>query len=143
MKLVDTNVLVYATDRSAAHHEQARTWLEGALTRGERVLFPWLSLVGFIRIMTHRSIMSNPLTGDQAAEIVDQLLSAPGSVVAVPDRDHLGRMRELLVATATGGNIVNDAHLAAIALQYDASVVTFDNDFSRFAGVRWEAPGSE
>jgi toxin-antitoxin system PIN domain toxin len=140
MKLVDTNVLVYAVDRSAAQHDVARSWLEDALTRGERILFPWLSLIGFIRLMTHRSVMANPLTGGQASEIVDQLLSAPGSVVAVPDREHLNRLRELLGATATGGNIVNDAHLAAIALQYDASVVTFDNDFSRFPGVRWEQP---
>lgn len=140
MKLVDTNVLVYAADRSAAQHETARSWLEGSLNSGERLLFPWLSLVGFIRIMTHRSIMANPLTGEQAIESVEHLLDASGSIMAVPDRNHLGRMGALLAATATGGNIVNDAHLAAIALQYDAAVVSFDNDFSRFPGVRWEQP---
>lgn len=140
MKLVDVNVLVYATDESAANHEAARAWIERVLSSGERVLFPWLSLVGFVRIITHSSIMSNPLTGEQAMDALDTILDAPGAVVPVPDRDHVSRFRTLLASTATGGNIVNDAHLAAIALQYDATVISFDNDFSRFPGVRWEMP---
>jgi predicted nucleic acid-binding protein len=57
-----------------------------------------------------------------------------------PDPRHLTRVEELLAATGRGGNLVNDAHLAALALQYDATVVSFDNDFSRFPGVRWERP---
>jgi predicted nucleic acid-binding protein len=32
--------------------------------------------------------------------------------------------------------IVNDAHLAALATEYDATVSTADNDFSRFDGLR-------
>lgn len=140
MKLVDVNVLVYATDESAANHELARSWIERALSSGERVLFPWLSLVGFVRIITHSSIMSNPLTGEEAMDALDTILDAPGAVVPVPDRDHVNRFRTLLDSTGTGGNIVNDAHLAAIALQYDATVISFDNDFTRFPGVRWELP---
>lgn len=140
MKLVDTNVLVYATDRSTKQHELARTWLDQSLSRGERLLFPWLNLVAFIRIVTHRSIMANPMTGEQAIEAVEHFLSAPGAIVAVPDSNQLARMKALLMATDTGGNIVNDAYLAAVALQYDAPVVSFDNDFSRFPCVRWEAP---
>lgn len=41
-----------------------------------------------------------------------------------------------------GGNLVDDAHLAALARQYDAVVLTHDSDFGRFPGVRWEAPGN-
>ena len=46
----------------------------------------------------------------------------------------------MLRATGRGGNLVNDAHLAALALQYDATVISYDNDFGRFPGVRWERP---
>lgn len=40
----------------------------------------------------------------------------------------------------TGGNLVIDAHLAALAIEHRASVVSYDNDFSRFAKVRWYRP---
>jgi uncharacterized protein len=50
------------------------------------------------------------------------------------------RVEQMLAATGPGGNLVNDAHLAALALQYDAAVVSFDNDFSRFPGVSWDRP---
>ena len=35
-----------------------------------------------------------------------------------------------------------DAHLAALALEHGATVVTFNNDFGRFAGRRWEPPSA-
>lgn len=140
MKLVDTNVLLYVVDEDAPHHQEAVRWIEAALSRRERVLFPWLATVGFIRLVTGRSLMSNPLDNQTALELVDAWLSTDAALIPVPDESHLTRVDELLRATGRGGNIVNDAHLAAIALQYDASVVSFDNDFGRFPGVRWERP---
>ena len=47
---------------------------------------------------------------------------------------------ETCSATGAGGNLVSDAHLAALAMQYDATVISYDNDFSRFPGVRWQRP---
>ncbi|WP_227431950.1 PIN domain-containing protein [Cutibacterium modestum] len=41
----------------------------------------------------------------------------------------------MLAESGTAGNLTNDAHLAALALEFDATVVTFDRDFGRF-GVR-------
>ncbi|NMD45782.1 MAG: type II toxin-antitoxin system VapC family toxin, partial [Propionibacterium sp.] len=37
-------------------------------------------------------------------------------------------------------NLVNDAHLAALALEHRAEIVSYDNDFARFEGVRWRRP---
>jgi predicted nucleic acid-binding protein len=37
-----------------------------------------------------------------------------------------------------GGHLVNDAHLATLALQYGATVITYDHDFALFPSVRWE-----
>jgi predicted nucleic acid-binding protein len=41
-----------------------------------------------------------------------------------------------------GGNLVSDAHLAALAVEHRCTVVSYDNDFSRFDGVLWEQPGT-
>ena len=140
MKLVDTNVLLYAVDELSEHHRPAREWIETTLSTGSRVLFPWIVLVGFIRLSTGRSFMADPLEPGEAVSLVEDWLAPYSSSVPVPDREHIARMSSLLAATGTGGNIVNDAHLAAIALQYDAEVISFDNDFSRFPGVRWKQP---
>ena len=42
--------------------------------------------------------------------------------------------------TITAGNLVNDAHLAALAVEHAAEVVSFDRDFGRFPGLRWRPP---
>ena len=140
MKIVDVNVLVYAADESAKHHEASKNWIERALSGSDRVLFPWITLIGFARIITHTGIMANPRSADEAIDQIEEILSAPGAVVATPGREHPALMREMLAATGTGGNLVNDAHLAALARQYRATVVSFDNDFTRFPGIRWEKP---
>ncbi|MGH9295407.1 MAG: PIN domain-containing protein, partial [Acidimicrobiales bacterium] len=49
----------------------------------------------------------------------------------------------LVAETGTGGNLTNDAHLAALALQHKADIVSFDNDFGRFPGVQWHRPGEQ
>ena len=49
-------------------------------------------------------------------------------------------MAGLLTPTGAGGNLVSDAHLAALAIEHTATVISFDNDFARFPGVRWHEP---
>jgi predicted nucleic acid-binding protein len=36
----------------------------------------------------------------------------------------------------TGANLLNDADLAALAVEHGASIVSYDSDFGRFDGVR-------
>jgi uncharacterized protein len=141
MKLVDANVLIYAVDPAAAHHRRSKAWLDSALSRSETVLMPWVSLLAFVRLTTHPRVFEHPLAPDTALTVVDEWTARPNVVTPEPDAHHARRIRDLLDAVGgRGGNLVNDAHLAALALQWDATVVTFDSDFGRFPGVRWESP---
>lgn len=142
MKLVDANVLLYAVDRGAEHHRVAKEWLDAAIRGPETVLMPWVSLLAFVRLVTHPSVYEHPVPVATAFDVVDGWLAAPAVVAPEPDARHASRLRELLDATGRGGNLVNDAHLAALALQHRASVVTFDSDFGRFPGVTWERPSA-
>ena len=139
---LDANVLIYAVDRSAEHHVESKEWLDSALTDRETVLMPWVSLLAFVRLVSHPSIFEHPLPVHQALDVVDGWLAAPAVVVPQPDERHVQRLRALLQATGRGANLVNDGHLAAMALQYRATIVTFDSDFGRFPCVQWQRPGT-
>ena len=140
MKLVDTNVLLYVAKADSLHHADARGWLDAALSRQEPVGFAWLALVGFIRISTHPKITDPPLSRPEALGLVDAWLGAPSSRLLEPGPRHSEFLREALLISHTSPNLVNDAHLAAIAREHKATVVTFDSDFGKFPGISWEQP---
>lgn len=143
MKIVDANVLLYAVDESAPRHAAAKSWLDTALASRETLLVPWVCLLAFVRLTTHSRVFERPLSVSQAMDVVEAWLSASNVITPEPDMMHPTRMRELLDAVgSSGGNLVNDAHLAALAVQFGATVVTFDADFGRFGGVRWMTPSS-
>jgi uncharacterized protein len=135
MKLVDTNVLVYAVNPDSLHHATARAWLEAALGGDEPVALAWLAMVGFVRIVAHRRILPKPLDLLLAMEYLDKCIHAPAAVVVHPGDRHAALFARMLVTVGEGGNLTNDAHLAAIAVEHEATLVSFDGDFERFAGL--------
>jgi toxin-antitoxin system PIN domain toxin len=141
MQLVDANVLIYAVNESSEMHERARSWLDTALNGDEQVGFAWVALLAFVRLATHRAVFTRPLGVTDAMDIVREWLAQPTSIVLNPTARHADVLAGLLGETGSGGNLVNDAHLAALAVEHDATLISFDTDFARFAGVRWRAPG--
>lgn len=140
MKLVDANVLLYAVNEDAAHHEVSRGWLDRALSGDDTVAFAWIALLAFVRLSTKAGLFPHPLTADHAMDRVEAWLGAAPAVVLEPGVDHPRILRGLLRNVGVGGNLVNDAHLAALAVAHRCQIVSFDNDFSRFDGVTWEPP---
>lgn len=140
MKLVDANVLLYAVNRDEHHHAQARGWLDRALRETETVGFTWLVLLGFLRVSTRAAVFARPLEARQAVEVARGWLDQGAAVLIEPTARHLDVLAGLLGESGTAGNLVNDAHLAALALEHDATVISYDSDFSRFSGVRWASP---
>lgn len=141
MLVVDANVLIYAVNAQARDHEPARGWLTRALAGREAVAFAWTVVLAFIRLSTHPAVFPRPLTSGQATETIEGWLSAPPSVSLEPTRRHLPLLRGLLQHHGVAGNLVGDAHLAALALEHGATVVSFDRDFQRFEGLEILRPG--
>jgi len=133
--LVDTNVLVYAIDRDSPNHQYAREWLERAFSGGEVVGLPWLVLLGFLRIVTHPRILSRPLAAAAAVDYVGEWLQLPSVRVVESTEAHWGVLSSLIRDLGTAGNLTNDAHLAALAIEHGAKVCSTDRDFLRFPGV--------
>jgi uncharacterized protein len=140
VKLLDLNLLLYAVDSDAAPHEQARAWFEEVLSGTEAVGFAWTVLLGFARISTNPQIYGRPLGPREALDLIDDWLAQPVAKVVEPTVRHAAILRELLEPLGVGGNLVSDAHLAALAIEHGAELCSRDNDFARFSGLRWADP---
>lgn len=141
MQIVDANVLLHAVNERAREHVAARDWLQAALDGGEPVAFAWSVTLAFLRLSTHPAVFPRPLPPSLAADVVEGWLAAPAALTLEPTRRHLPLLRGLLQRAGTAGNLVGDAHLAALALEHGATVVSFDRDFARFEGVALQRPG--
>ena len=140
MILVDTNLLLYLKFEDMPQHQRTAAWFQGAVRERQRVGMAWPSLLGFLRISTNPRVFSSPLAISQAWEQVEEWLDLPGVWVPQPTEQHAKIVGQLLLAANAGGNLVPDAHLAAIALEHGLEICSTDTDFARFAGVRWRNP---
>jgi toxin-antitoxin system PIN domain toxin len=142
VKIVDLNVLLYAVNENAAHHAAAHRWWEKAINGEEPVGLPWIVLLGFLRLSVNSAVFPHPLDPETALRKVDSWLALEVTRPLAEKENHWEVLRPLLAASGMAGNLTTDAYLAALAISHDAVLVSFDNDFSRFQGLRWENPGS-
>ncbi len=140
MKILDANLLLYAVNEDAPLHQQARPWLEAALSGSETVGFAWSVLLAFLRLSTRAAVFRHPLEPRQALDLADHWLQRPCSLVVEAGDRHLRILRDLITPLGTGGNLTSDAHLAALAIEHGAELCSCDGDFARFPGLRWRNP---
>lgn len=107
----------------------------------ETVGFSWTVVLAFLRLTTRPALFERPLLVEEAQETMQRWLGRPSVTTVEPTARHLDLLGGLLRDVGTGGNLVGDAHLAALALEHGAEVVSFDHDFGRFQGVPWRIPG--
>jgi uncharacterized protein len=136
MKTPDVNLLLYAINEDSPQHKAARGWLESAFASAAGIAFCWPAVLGFLRLSTRSGIFSKPLTLDHALELMNAWLDHPAARLIVPTERHAAVLSGLLLAQGRGGNLVSDAHLAALAIEHGAELGTFDRDFEQFAGLR-------
>jgi len=138
--LVDANVLLLAVDAASPFHETAATWLTGVLNGARRVAVPWPVLGAFVRISTHPRASEHPLGPADAWRYVDDWLACDTVWIPNPTHRHAEIFGALVVSYQLRGNLVSDAHLAALAVEHGLTVCSADTDFARFREVRWINP---
>ena len=138
--LIDANLLLFAVDSAAPGNERAATWLSEQLNSDHRVGIPWESLTAFVRIATHPRASEHPLTPDQAWGVVEEWLAVPTVWVPLPTDEHADVLGGLVHKYRLAGNLIPDAHLAAIAIEHGLQVCSADTDFARFTEIRWNNP---
>ncbi len=139
MILPDVNLLVYATDQDSESYGPAKAWLETALS-DEQVFFSWHTITGFLRIITNPRASQYPLSIKVAVGIVDEWLSLDNTHIVNLEKKDWRVLSEVLVDAQANGNLVMDAHLAALSTVCGAQLATSDRDFARFSGIKTVDP---
>jgi uncharacterized protein len=138
--LVDANLLVYAHVRDVPQHEAARIWLDQQLAGPAAVGLPWASLLAFLRVVSNPRIFPRPEPiADAWRQVRDWLACAPAWTPQPTDR-HAEILGRFVSVPGVRGNLVPDAHLAALAVEHGVTLCSTDGDFARFPGLRWLNP---
>jgi toxin-antitoxin system PIN domain toxin len=140
MRIVDTNLLVYAHVATFEQHPRARSWLDEKLQGFEPLGLPWPSLLGFLRLVTNPRIFERPEPLRKAWQQVQEWLDGRTVWIPQPTERHREVLDSLLGHQDLRANLVPDAHLAALAIEHGLTLCSTDGDFSRFSELRWENP---
>lgn len=140
MIIPDVNLLVYVHNTSVAQHAKALAWWSDLLSREQPVGIPWAVVFGFIRLVTHPSVLVDPIAPDRALALARSWLDREHVSVLEAGPRHLDIVAQLFNATGVAGRLTTDTHLAAIAIEYQSELQTNDADFARFPGLRHRNP---
>ncbi len=130
---IDANILLYASDSSSATHEQAKGFLASLTAENDILCLAWPTLMAYLRISTHPSIFSDPLTPADAWRNIHSLLNLPRCRVITEEASFPADYALVTDGITVRGNLVPDAHLATILRQHGVNrIYTADTDFFKF-----------
>lgn len=138
---LDVNVLLYASDRSSDRHDAARQFLEACAARPEVLCLTWPTLMSYLRIATHPSIFAAPLTPQEALSNIVALLELPQVRVVTEQDGFIDAYTHVTDPMTVRGNLVADAHVAAILFQNGVrTLYSTDRDFRKFESLEVRNP---
>ncbi|MBU6298406.1 MAG: PIN domain-containing protein, partial [Alphaproteobacteria bacterium] len=113
---------------------------DAKLSGDEPVALPLASILAFVRIVTNRRVFPFAKPISAAWQQASDWLSCPAVWIPQPTERHVDLLGELLSLPGMGGNLVTDAHLAALAIEHGLTLCSADTDFARFKALRWVNP---
>ena len=125
--LLDVNVWLALADENHSHHAAAqRYWQNQA---APSVAFCRVTMLGFLRLATHRTVLSRSLSPGEAWEIYQRSL-AQEDVNFVHESPTLEReFQTIACQPGFSSRLWTDAYLAAFARSAGCRIVSFDTDF--------------
>lgn len=130
---IDVNILLYASDRTSPFFEAADAFVRDRPRDPDILCLTWPVLMAYIRIATHPRIFKRPVTPRKAIDNVGALLRLPRCRVVTEPKNFLATYREVAIDVVARGNLVPDAHVAALAKAHGVrTIYTHDRDFRKF-----------
>jgi toxin-antitoxin system PIN domain toxin len=139
----DVNVLVYATHRASPFHERAKALVERFVAGPDLVYLLWPVALGYLRIVTHPTLLGAPLAPAVAADNIEHFISQPHVRQVGEAEGFWPVFRRVADEVTPRGNLVPDAHLVALMKQHGISTIwSHDRDFRKFEGITVRDPFS-
>ncbi len=136
MRAIDTNVLVFAEIISSPQHVRAREVLRNLGEGAAAWAIPWPCVYEFLRVVTHPRVYHPPVPMDLALRDLRAVLGSPSLVLLAETPRHAEVMDAVMRDSGVAGNLIHDAHIAALCLEHGVSeIITGDRDFRRFTGL--------
>lgn len=134
MFVVDTNILLYAADRSAPEHTVCRQRLLEWREEPSAWHLTWGIVYEFIRVATHPRIFRKPLSLEVAWKFIQAVLASRSVSVLVETERHVQVANEVFSKFPTiSGNLAFDAHTVILMKEHGIRIIyTRDADFHRF-----------
>ncbi len=140
MIIPDVNILIYAFDEALPRHAAYAAWLGDLVTGQAPFGLSELVAFGFLRISTNPKVMQAPASTETALAFIAELQARPNCRMLRPGPRHFTIFTDLCRELGLRGNLISDAHHAALAIEQDAVWATSDADFDRFPGLLWTHP---
>ncbi|MBX9928124.1 MAG: PIN domain-containing protein [Gemmatimonadaceae bacterium] len=142
MFVVDTNVLIYAADVSAAEHRRCRALVERWRAQRGAWYLTWGVCYEFLRVVTHPRVLRQPWTANAAASFLEALWAAPGLSLLVPTERHASVLADVTtLVPMISGNLWHDTETAVLMREHGIRrICTRDTDFARFPFVEMIDP---
>ena len=137
--LPDANVLIHALRKDSVEHDSCRRWLTSAAAAGDTIGLCELVEAALLRIPTLPKLQLLPMA-ETLGFWRDDLWSYPGTRRLAAGTRHTRIFSDFITTLRVGGNDVNDAWLAALAIEHRAMLVSTDQGFARFTGLNWLNP---
>jgi toxin-antitoxin system PIN domain toxin len=138
--LPDVNVLIYAFRADSPNHSGFREWLHGMVNGPSAYGIYPLVLSALVRICTHPRIFANPSTTESTLQFCKALTGPRTCHIVSPGVRQWAIFEDLCHRARATGNLVQDAWLAAVAIESGCEWITTDTDYAKFPGLSWRAP---
>ena len=138
---IDVNLLLYASTGASPYHAMASAFLKECSAGREVFCLAWPTLMAYLRMSTNPAIVSPPLSPAQAMDNISSLIELPHVRLLAEQEGFWEVYREITGGLVVRGNLVPDAHLAALLRQHGVDTLyTNDDDFRRFSFLRIKNP---
>lgn len=134
---VDANLLLYASNSGCPEHPEARAFVETRAADPDVFCLAWPTVFAYLRIATHPAVFASPLTPSAAWKNLRQLMQLPRVCMIGEGEEFAEHYESVTRGQVVRGNLVPDAHLAAILHQHGVlRLYSADKDFLKFGFLK-------
>jgi len=100
----------------------------------------WVVVSAYICVATNPRVFHHRLSLSQAVARVQSWMDQPCTCLVQPTQRHWVVFQQMLTDGRARGNLMTDAHLAALTIEHGCVLCSTDADFARFPTLKWQNP---